>query len=184
MCEPGHVAGCFTPFLGAMISASRPGRVTPGATRGGSNVWSMMSADEEAGYVYLPTGTPASDYFGGHRLGDNLFAESLVCVDVETGEHVWHFPVCAPWSVGLRYGFRTELSGFDRRRTAGEGGGAGDKARRSAGAGGRRWRAIISRPAWRTRSSGTSRSSVIACALGRQPGKSLNRCLRATCSIG
>ena len=50
-----------------------------------------MSADEEAGYVYLPTGTPASDYFGGHRLGDNLFAESLVCVDVETGEHVWHF---------------------------------------------------------------------------------------------
>ena len=58
---------------------------------GGSNVWSMMSADEEAGYVYLPTGTPASDYYGGHRLGDNLFAESLVCVDVETGEHVWHF---------------------------------------------------------------------------------------------
>ena len=57
-------------------------------------------------------------------------------------------------------------------------------SRRSAGAGGRRWRAIISRPAWRTRSSGTSRSSVIACALGRQPGKSLNRCLRATCSIG
>ena len=58
---------------------------------GGSNVWSMMSADEELGYVYLPTGTPMSDYYGGHRLGDNLFAESLVCVNVETGERVWHF---------------------------------------------------------------------------------------------
>ena len=57
---------------------------------GGSNVWSMMSADEELGYVYLPTGTPMSDYYGGHRLGDNLFAESLVCVNVETGERVWH----------------------------------------------------------------------------------------------
>ena len=58
---------------------------------GNANVWSMMSADEELGYVYLPTSTPTSDYYGGHRPGDNLFAESLVCVDVETGERVWHF---------------------------------------------------------------------------------------------
>ena len=58
---------------------------------GNTNVWSMMSADEELGYVYLPIGTPTGDYYGGHRLGDNLFAESLVCIDVETGERVWHF---------------------------------------------------------------------------------------------
>ena len=58
---------------------------------GSANVWTSMSADEELGYVYLPTGTPTNDYYGGHRLGDNLFAESLVCVDVETGERVWHF---------------------------------------------------------------------------------------------
>ena len=58
---------------------------------GNANVWSMMSADEELGYVYLPTSTPTSDYYGGHRPGDNLFAESLVCVDVETGKRVWHF---------------------------------------------------------------------------------------------
>ena len=58
---------------------------------GNANVWSMMSADEELGYVYLPTTTPTSDYWGGARLGDNLFAESLVCVDVETGKRVWHF---------------------------------------------------------------------------------------------
>ena len=50
----------------------------------------MMSGDEELGWVYLPTGTPTSDYYGGHRLGDNLFAESLVAVDVETGQRQWH----------------------------------------------------------------------------------------------
>lgn len=58
---------------------------------GNANVWSMMSADEELGYVYLPTSTPTSDYYGAHRLGDNLYAESLVCVNAETGERVWHF---------------------------------------------------------------------------------------------
>ena len=50
-----------------------------------------MSADEDLGYVYLPVGTPVTDYYGGHRLGDNLFANSLVCLDAETGERVWHF---------------------------------------------------------------------------------------------
>lgn len=54
-------------------------------------VWTMMSADEELGYVYLPTNTTAPDFYGGHRPGDNLFAESLVCLDVETGRRVWHF---------------------------------------------------------------------------------------------
>ena len=54
-------------------------------------VWTMMSADEELGYLYLPTNTAAPDYYGGHRPGDNLFAESLVCLDVDTGERVWHF---------------------------------------------------------------------------------------------
>ena len=58
---------------------------------GNTNVWAPMSADEELGYVYLPTGTGTGDYYGGDRLGDNLFAESLVCVDVETGRRVWHF---------------------------------------------------------------------------------------------
>ena len=50
-----------------------------------------MSADLELGYVYLPIGTPTDDWYGGHRLGDNLFAESLVCLDAATGERVWHF---------------------------------------------------------------------------------------------
>jgi quinoprotein glucose dehydrogenase len=54
-------------------------------------VWSMMSADAELGYVYVPTNTVAPDYYGGHRLGNNLFAESILCLDVETGRRVWHF---------------------------------------------------------------------------------------------
>ena len=58
---------------------------------GNVNVWPPMSADDETGYVFLPTGTPTSDYYGGHRPGDNLFAESLVAVDGETGQRMWHF---------------------------------------------------------------------------------------------
>ena len=58
---------------------------------GNANVWSMLSVDDELGYIYLPTGTATSDYYGGHRLGDNLFAESLVALDIETGERMWHF---------------------------------------------------------------------------------------------
>ena len=58
---------------------------------GNVNVWPPMSADAETGYLFLPTGTPTSDYYGGHRPGDNLFAESLVAVDIETGQRMWHF---------------------------------------------------------------------------------------------
>ena len=58
---------------------------------GGANVWGPMSADEELGLAYLPTSTPTNDWYGGHRRGDNLFAESLVAVDCETGERRWHF---------------------------------------------------------------------------------------------
>jgi quinoprotein glucose dehydrogenase len=54
-------------------------------------VWSFMSADEELGLLYLPTNTPAPDYYGGHRPGANLFAESVIALDIETGERVWHF---------------------------------------------------------------------------------------------
>jgi len=58
---------------------------------GSTNVWTNMSTDEELGYVYLPFGTPTDDFYGGHRPGANLFAESLVALDVRTGKRVWHF---------------------------------------------------------------------------------------------
>ncbi len=58
---------------------------------GNVNVWSLMSGDPELGYVYLPLTTPSNDFYGGHRLGDNLFAECLVCLNAETGARIWHF---------------------------------------------------------------------------------------------
>ena len=58
---------------------------------GNTNMWASPSGDEELGYVYLPLSTPTSDYYGGHRPGDNLFAESLVCLEAKTGRLVWYF---------------------------------------------------------------------------------------------
>ena len=58
---------------------------------GAVNAWSNLSADEELGYVYLPLTSPTSDMYGGHRLGNNLFSDSLVCLKADTGERVWHF---------------------------------------------------------------------------------------------
>lgn len=58
---------------------------------GSVNCWPPMSADEELGYFYLPIGTPSHNWYGGHRLGDNLFATSLLCLDATTGKRVWHF---------------------------------------------------------------------------------------------
>ncbi len=58
---------------------------------GNTAVWAPMSADEELGYVYLPVETPTGDYYGGHRPGNNLFAETLVCLDAKTGKRVWHY---------------------------------------------------------------------------------------------
>src|SRR4030095_8532775 len=58
---------------------------------GQAPVWALFSADEELGYVYMPVTSPTSDMYGGHRLGDNLFGQSLVCVKADSGERVWHF---------------------------------------------------------------------------------------------
>jgi len=58
---------------------------------GNVGVWAPMSADPELGLVYLPTEAPTGDYYGGHRPGDNLYAQSLVCLDAKTGARVWHY---------------------------------------------------------------------------------------------
>ena len=58
---------------------------------GNTNVWAAMSADDELGYVYFATSTPTNDYYAGHRPGDNVYAESIVCVEAATGKRVWHF---------------------------------------------------------------------------------------------
>ena len=58
---------------------------------GNTGVWTRISADVERGLVYLPVEAPTSDWWGGERPGDNLYGNSLVCVDARTGEIVWHF---------------------------------------------------------------------------------------------
>ena len=60
---------------------------------GATNIWTMISVDPELGYAYLPVGNPGNDFYGGQRLGDNLFGTSLVAVDTETGERVWHYQI-------------------------------------------------------------------------------------------
>ena len=61
------------------------------AINGNTGVWTQISVDEELGLVYLPVESPTSDYYGGKRPGNNLFGESLVCVDLATGKRKWHF---------------------------------------------------------------------------------------------
>jgi len=61
--------------------------------RSGANVWSLMSVDEKRGLVFLPLGSATYDFYGADRKGDNLFANSLVALDANTGRRVWHFQV-------------------------------------------------------------------------------------------
>jgi quinoprotein glucose dehydrogenase len=60
---------------------------------GNTGVWAPISVDLELGRVYLPVETPTDDYYGGQRLGSNLFANSIVCLDFETGKRIWHYQV-------------------------------------------------------------------------------------------
>jgi quinoprotein glucose dehydrogenase len=58
---------------------------------GNTGVWGQISVDEELGMVYLPVEQPTGDYYGGHRPGNNLFGESIVAVDLKTGQRKWHY---------------------------------------------------------------------------------------------
>jgi quinoprotein glucose dehydrogenase len=58
---------------------------------GNAGVWGQMSADEELGMLYMPVELPTGDYYGGHRPGSGLFGESLVALDIQTGQRKWHY---------------------------------------------------------------------------------------------
>lgn len=60
---------------------------------GGANSWAGMALDRARGLVFVPTGSAAFDFYGANRIGDNLFANSLVCLDAATGERVWHYQI-------------------------------------------------------------------------------------------
>src|ERR1700733_6741597 len=63
------------------------------AVNGNTGVWTQITVDEDLGLVYLPVEDPTSDLYGGHRPGNNLFGDTLVCVDLKTGQRKWHFQI-------------------------------------------------------------------------------------------
>jgi quinoprotein glucose dehydrogenase len=63
------------------------------AYSGQANLWSLISVDEELGLAYFPLTSATNDMYGGHRLGNNLFANTLVCVRCATGQRVWHYQI-------------------------------------------------------------------------------------------
>ena len=64
-----------------------------GHTTGAANAWSVIAADSARDLVFVPTGSPSVDYFGGERPGDNRYANSIVALRASTGKVVWHFQV-------------------------------------------------------------------------------------------
>ena len=58
---------------------------------GGANSWPGMALDTARGIVFIPTGSASDDFYGGNRLGDNLYANALIALNAETGKHLWHF---------------------------------------------------------------------------------------------
>jgi quinoprotein glucose dehydrogenase len=100
---PGDVRG-FDPRTGKLLWTFHtvPRKDQPGVETweeeswkytGNTNVWAPMSADDELGYVYLPVSTPTNDWYGGHRKGNNLYADSIVCLEAKTGKRIWHFQI-------------------------------------------------------------------------------------------
>jgi glucose dehydrogenase len=58
---------------------------------GAMGAWAPLSVDQELGYVYVPLSAPTNSWYGGDRPGQNLFSDSLVCLDAKTGKRVWHY---------------------------------------------------------------------------------------------
>ncbi|MGD1093926.1 MAG: PQQ-binding-like beta-propeller repeat protein [Bryobacteraceae bacterium] len=76
------------------------------AVNGNTGVWSQIAVDEDLGLAYLPVETPSSDFYGGHRPGNNLFGDSLVCIDLKTGQRKWHFQLVhhSIWNMDIAAG--------------------------------------------------------------------------------
>ncbi len=58
---------------------------------GAANNWAGMTVDAKRGIIYVPTGSAVFDFYGGDRVGNDLFADSLIALDAETGKRIWHF---------------------------------------------------------------------------------------------
>ncbi len=98
---PGHIRA-FNVHTGALVwrfnTIPSPGEAgyetwPPDAYKhiGGANVWAGFALDDKRGLVFCPTGSAAFDFWGGNRLGQNLYANCLIALDATTGRHVWHY---------------------------------------------------------------------------------------------
>ena len=87
-----------------------------------------MAVDEELGLAYLPVETPSSDFYGGLRPGNNLFAESIVAIDYKTGRRKWHFQLVHHPIWNMDIAAAPMLVDLTVDGTAGQGGGGDGQA--------------------------------------------------------
>ncbi|HMC56663.1 MAG TPA: pyrroloquinoline quinone-dependent dehydrogenase [Gemmatimonadaceae bacterium] len=88
----GALKWSFEPIPQDTTDVNRPHWLdSSSVTSGGANVWSVIAADPGRDLVFLPTSSPAPDYFGGLRIGDNRYANSIVALQASTGQVKWHF---------------------------------------------------------------------------------------------
>src|SRR6266404_4393145 len=90
----GKLEWSWEPIPQADDDPTRKTWLAGSATRtGAANAWSIISADPERGLVFVPTGSPSPDFYGGERKGNNEYANSVVALRASTGKVVWHFQV-------------------------------------------------------------------------------------------
>ena len=95
---------------------------------GNTGVWAQISVDEQLGLVYLPVESPTGDYYGGHRPGNDLFGESLVCVDLKTGQRKWYYQLVHHPLWDMDISSAPAAGGHHRQRQAVKAVGAADQA--------------------------------------------------------
>ena len=91
ICGPASSSGRSTRFRSQASRTTRSGKTISGSIAPGANAWGFITVDEERGIAYVPTGTPATDFYGGDRLGSNLYGSSLLALDATTGKLKWFF---------------------------------------------------------------------------------------------
>ena len=95
---------------------------------GNTGVWGQISVDEQLGMAFIPVELPTGDYYGGHRPGNGLFGETVLAVDLKTGQAQMALPIGAPRNLGHGYSVRADAGGHHRERPDREGGRAADQA--------------------------------------------------------
>ncbi|WP_208112334.1 outer membrane protein assembly factor BamB family protein [Pedobacter metabolipauper] len=91
--KTGKLAWIFKtiPDAGEKGASTWPSYIKSNGDVGGVNNWAGMAVDREREIIYIPTGSPAFDFYGGNRLGDNLYANCLLALNVRTGKYIWHY---------------------------------------------------------------------------------------------